>query len=235
VTVRDGRRILVVAALATACATGLDPIAKDEIDRRVRALAPPSQTFPAPAAPTPLPLAVGQWTQHELRDEQDRPSFLTMKLVGEDLGSYWLELIEETYSGRRVTKMLIYFGDRATPTAMDIRAIKTRVGTGPVKDATPDELRTSRTDWAGILSMLAINWQGLSQEESRAPAGIFAGAYKRETEESWGPMLAKSTTWSHPTVPLSAVVRAQATEGPASLLLISFGEKGAVTELPDTP
>ena len=227
-----GARWLLVASLAAACATGLDPAAKEDIDRRVNALSPPSQTFPAPASPTPLPLAVGQWTQHELIDGQGHPSFLTMKLVGEDLGSYWLELVEETYSGRRITKMLVYFGDRSTPAALDIRAIETRLGTGPVKEGTPDELRSSRTDWAGILSMLAVSWQGLPQEDARAPAGVFAGCYKRETEERWGPLLAKSTTWSHPAVPLSGLVRSQASEGRGSLLLISFGEKGALTELP---
>jgi hypothetical protein len=227
------RRLVVAASLAAACATGLDPAAKEDIDRRVTALSPPSQTFPPPTGPTPLPLAAGQWTQHELIDDQGRPSFLTTKLVGEDLGSYWLELVEETYSGRRVTRMLVYFGDRASAATMDIRAIKTRIGKGPVKDATPDELKTSRGDWAGILSMLAVGWQGLLQEEARAPAGIFQGAYKKETEESWGPNLAKSTTWSHPVVPLSGLVRAQATERRNSLLLVSFGEKGALSEIPD--
>ena len=231
--VAGARRLLVATALAAACATGIDLAAKEDIDKRVRALGRPAQTFAASADPTPLPLAVGQWTQHELLDDQGRPSFLTMKLVGEDLGSYWLELLEETYSGRRVTKLLVYFGDRSTPAALDIRAIKSRVGTGPVKEATQEELRASRTDWAGVLSMLAVNWPGLPQEEARAPAGIFAGAYKRETEESWGPLLEKSLTWSHPAVPLSGLVRSQASEGKGGLQLIAFGEKGAVTELPE--
>lgn len=230
--VRGAGRLLFVT-LAAACATGFDPAAKEDIDRRVTGLRPPSQTFPAPAGPTPLPLAAGQWTQHVLLDDQGHPSFLTMKLVGEDLGSYWLELLEETYSGRRITKMLVYFGDRSSPAVLDVRAIKTRVGVGPIKEATQEELRTSKTDWAGILSMLAVSWQGLAQEEARAPAGIFAGAYKRDTEEGWGPLLSKSTAWIHPAVPLSGVVKSQATERKNSLLLIAFGEKGALTELPD--
>jgi hypothetical protein len=35
-------------------------------------------------------------------------------------------------------------------------------------------------------------------------------------------------------VPLSGLVRAQATERRNSLLLVSFGEKGALSEIPDT-
>jgi len=222
--------LLLLASLGGACATGFDPAAKADIDRRVKALSPPTQTFPAPTATAPLPPAVGQWTQHVMVDDQGRPSFLTMKLVGEDLGSYWLELLEETYSGRRITKLLIYFGDRS---ALDIRAIKTRVGIGPVKEATREELGASRTTWAGILSMLAAGWEGSPQEEARAPAGIFAGAYKRQSEPGWGPQLSASTLWLHPAVPLSGLVRAQATPRKNRLELIAFGERGAVSELPD--
>jgi hypothetical protein len=221
--------ILLLASLTGACATGFDPAAKADIDRRVTALRPPSQTFPAPTTAAPLPPAVGQWTQHVMVDDQGRPSFLTMKLVGEDLGSYWLELLEETYSGRRLTKLLIYFGDR---TALDIRAIKIRIGTGPVKEATREELGSSRTDWAGILSMLTAGWEGAPQAESHAPAGIFSGAYQRQIER-WGPLQATSTVSLHPAVPISGVVRSQATDRKNRLELIAFGERGGVTEFPE--
>lgn len=226
------RALLLVASLG--CATGVDPAAKEDIDRRVKGLAPPSQSYPAIVGATAPPApAVGQWTQHVMTDEQGRPSFLTMKLVGEDLGSFWLELLEETYSGRRVTKLLVYFGDRSTPAALDIRAVKSRVGTGPIKEATREELGAAKTSWAGILTMLAAAWQGLPQEEARAHAGIFAGAYKRESEPGWGPLLAKSTLWLHPAVPLSGLVRSQSLERRGGLQLIAFGERGAVSEMPD--
>jgi hypothetical protein len=228
-----GARLLSLVLLLGACATGFDPAAKEDVDRRIKRLGPPAQTYPAPASPAPLPLVVGQWTQHAMTDDQGRPSFLTMKLVGEDLGSFWLELLEETYSGKRVTKMLVYFGDRTSATAMDIRAIKTRVGEGEVKEATPEELQASRTNWQGILTMLAASWQGLPQEEARVPAGIFAGSYKRQTEPGWGPLGSTSTTWSHPAVPISGLVRSQATERRNSLQLVAFGERGALSEIPE--
>jgi hypothetical protein len=226
------RLLLLVACLG--CAAGFDPAAKEDIDRRVKTLAPPTQSYPSISGATAPPVpAAGQWTQHVMTDEQGRPSFLTMKLVGEDLGSYWLELLEETYSGRRVTKLLVYFGDRSSPAALDIRAIKSRVGTGPVKEASREELGSAKTNWAGILTMLAPSWQGLPQEEVRVHAGTFAGAYKRVSEAGWGPLLQKSTLWLHPAVPLSGVVRAMGVEKRGGLQLIAFGEKGAVSEIPD--
>jgi hypothetical protein len=216
-----------------ACATGIDPAAKEDIDRRVARLSAPAQTFPAPAAPVPLPLAAGQWAQYQMIDDQGRPSFFTLKVVGEDLGAHWLEILEETYSGRRVSKMLLYIGDRTSATAMDIRALRSRIGSGPIQEATtPAELTEARATWQGVLLALVASWQGLPQEEARAPAGIFAGSYRRESEPGWGPLASKSTTWSHPTVPLWGLVKSEGIERKNRLVLVAFGEHGALGELP---
>jgi hypothetical protein len=222
---------LLILIGAAGCATIYDPAAKEDIDGRVRRLPAPAQTVPAPATPAPLPLAVGQWTQHQMIDEAGRPSFLTMKLVGEDLGSYWLEILEETYSGRRVTKMLVYFGDRADAASMDIRFIKTRLDRGPVTETPAADLPGARDTWQGVLAALGTRWQGLPQETARVPAGIFQGCYRRESEEKWGPLQTKSMVWAHPAVPLSGLVRSQAIAGPHSLALVAFGEKGAISEI----
>jgi hypothetical protein len=222
---------LLILVGAAGCATIYDPGAKAAIDSRVARLPAPAQTFPVPTAPAPLPLAVGQWTQHQMIDDAGRPSFLTMKLVGEASGSYWLEILEETYSGRRVTKMLVYFGDRASATSMDIRFIKTRLGTGPVTDTPVADIPGARDTWQGVLALLGTSWQGLPQETARVPAGIFTACYRRDSEDKWGPLQTKSTVWAHPAVPLSGLVRSQAVDGPHSLQLVAFGERGAVSEM----
>src|SRR5216117_1858407 len=84
--------LLALLAAPGACAPGYDPALRRDIDRRVAAISPVAQTFAAPAAPTALPLAVGVWTQYKVTGQSGRPAFLTIKLVGEDLGSYWLEI-----------------------------------------------------------------------------------------------------------------------------------------------
>jgi hypothetical protein len=224
--------LLLILVGAASCATIYDPAAQQDIDGRVARLPAPAQTIAAPAASAPLPLAVGQWTQYQMIDDVGRPSFLTIKLVGEQLGSYWLEILEETYSGRRVSKLLVYFGDRADATSMDIRAIKTRLDAGRITEMPAAELPGARDTWQGVLALLGAKWAGLPQETARVPAGIFAGCYRRDSEDKWGPLQSKSTVWAHPAVPLSGLVRSQALEGPHSLTLVGYGEKGAVSEIP---
>jgi len=228
------RAVPALAALVTtslACFAGYDPAVKADIDRRVKALSPSNQTFPAPSAPTPLPLAVGQWTQHKTVDDKGRPAFLTMKLVGEDLGSYWLEILNEGYTGRSVAKMLVYLGDRANTSAADIKILKTKEPSGEVKEVAPDELEGARASWQGAISAMAIAWQGLPQEDTRVAAGTFKGAYKRETAPGWGPFESKSLAWSHPVVPLSGLVRSQGLDRKNNLELVAFGEHGAISEI----
>src|SRR3954471_8318903 len=134
---------------ALACApSGYDTAARADIDRRVGLLGPPSSTFAAPTATALRPLAIGQWTQHKATDEKGRPSFLTMKLVGEDLGSYWVEIVDETYLGRSGAKMLVYLGDRTNAAAIDIKILKTMDRRGKVTEVDPREPE-ARAEWQG--------------------------------------------------------------------------------------
>jgi hypothetical protein len=219
-------------AVAGACASGYDPAFRRDIDRRVAAVSPMAQTFPAPATTTPVPLAVGAWTQYKVVDESGRPSFLTMKLVGEDLGSYWLEIVDESYVGRTLTKMLLYFGDRSNAAAMDIKLLKSRNAAGQVTtEADASRLAEARTRWEPLLAMLVVTRPGLPQEDVTVPAGTFSGCYLREDGPGW--ILGGATTrvWLHPAVPLTALVRAQATNRPGTMELVAFGAHGAASEI----
>ena len=88
------------ALVATACGPSIDPAAKADIDRRVATLAPGAQTFPAPAVFAPRPMAVGQWTMHKMLDDKGQPSFMTYKIVGEEAGAFWIEVVREDYFGK---------------------------------------------------------------------------------------------------------------------------------------
>jgi hypothetical protein len=220
------------ALLASPACTpaGYDAAAKTDIDRRVTLLGPPSSTFPAPTATALRPLAIGQWTQHKGLDQLGRPSFVTIKLVGEDLGSYWVEIVEETYLGRNAGKMLVYLGDRTNAAAIDIKILKTMDKRGQVSEVDP-RLPEARAAWQGFLSVLATSWQGLPQEDASVPAGAFTSCWKGIAPAGWGPFPGRSTTWWHPAVPLSGLVRTQSLDQPTSLELVAFGDRGAVSEI----
>src|SRR3954454_7431297 len=102
--------VAVPAAISSAgCGPSIDPAAKADIDRRVSVLQAGSNAVPAPAPGmfAPLPFAVGQWTQYKMTNDKNEPSFLTYKIVGQDGDAVWLEVVNETYAGKTIQKMLV--------------------------------------------------------------------------------------------------------------------------------
>jgi hypothetical protein len=222
-----------VATLAAGCGASVDPAVKSDIDKRVSLLTSPSQTFPAPAAPTPLPIAVGQWVQYKGADEKGQPSFLTLKVVDELQGTYWVEYVSESYYGKTVTKMNLYLGDRTKLDTIDVRAVKVKDAKGVVTEFPPETLAGLKDTWQNLLGMLVLSWDGLPQEDVTVPAGTFSQCWKARTDGSWGPWKSASTSWSHAAVPLSGLVKSQGLDRPTTLELVAFGTTGGTSsEIP---
>jgi hypothetical protein len=154
-----------------------------------------------------------------------------MKLVGEDFGSWWLEILDESYAGTATTKMLLYLGDRTSAQAMDIKILKTRDRTGQVTEANSDQLVEARAHWQGILDALVVTWQAVAQEDATVPAGTFAGCFRRDTPAGFARMSVPSHAWWHAAVPLTGLVKAQGVGLPVSIELVAFGVRGARSEI----
>lgn len=222
-----------LASLAvSACGPSIDAAAKADIDRRVAALAPATRTVPAPAGFAPKPIAVGQWAQHKLLSDKGEPSFSTYKIVGEEGGAYWVEVVHEAYTGRTVTKMLLFMGDRMNPSTMEIRAVKMKDKDGRVSTVEGPMLQLMKSMWQGVVNSLVISWQGLPQEDASVPAGNFAGCFKARTDASWGPWKSAATSWSHAEVPINGLVKSVGIDHPNTMELVSFGDSGATSEIP---
>ena len=225
--------LAVALSPVAACAPVADNAAKADVDRRLKLIAPSGQSFPAPPAAQPLPLAVGQWVQYKMIDERGQPAFFTMKVVDELQGAYSIEYVTEDYAGKNVTRMDLYLGDRTNPAAMDIRGVKEMDAQGNVKEVPAQAVGAQRARWQGLLDMVTVRWQGLPQEEASVPAGRFAGCYRAETQAAFGPWKTRSRSWSHGLVPVSGLVRSQGIDKPTTLELIAFGEKGGgASEIP---
>jgi len=224
--------VALVSLALPACGPSIDAAAKADIDRRLANLAPPAQSFPAPAAFAPKPLGVGQWTQHKLINDKGEPSFSTYKIVGEEGGAYWIEVVGETYTGKTVTKILLFVGDRMNPSTMDIRAVKMKDKDGRVNTFEGPMIQLMKSMWQGIINTLVISWQGLPQEDASVPAGNFVGCFKARTDASWGPWKAAATSWSHTQVPINGLVKSVGIDHPHTMELVSFGDSGATSEIP---
>jgi hypothetical protein len=215
-----------------ACGPSIDSAAKADIDHRLSAMAPSGQTFPAPVMVVPKPLVVGQWTQHRLINDKGQPSLSTYKVVGEDGGAYWVEVANESYYGKTVTKILLAIPDRANPSTMEIRAVKMKDKKGRVTELEGPMIQLMRSAYQGSVNMLAVSWQGLPRESANVVAGHFSDCYKARTDASWGVWHAASTAWMHPMVPISGLVKSEGVDHPTSMELVGFGEVGATSEIP---
>ena len=223
---------LVVASEAVGCGPSIDPAAKADIDARVARLGRPKQSYGAPVTFEPMPIAVGQWTEHKLTDQDGQPAFLTYKVVGQENDAFWLEMAQDRYTGHTVTKLLMSLGDRRTPSSIVVRAMKMKDKNGRITELQPEMLSFMGSLFQGAVSMLVISWQGQPQEDAVSPAGTFPGCYKARTDASWGPWSTASMSWSHPEVPLSGMVKSVGIDRPNTMELVAFGLSGALSELP---
>ena len=220
------------SACLLACGPSIDKAAKADIDQRIGALGHTGQIFPAPTAFVPKPLAVGQWTQHKLVNDKGEPALVTHKIVGEDNGAYWLEVANEGYYGKTVSKILLFPGDRMNPNTMEVRAVRMKDKKGHVTEVEGPMLQLTKSMWQSSINMLAVSWQGLPQESMPVIAGTFTACFKARTDASWGPWHAVSTTWMHVTVPINGLVKSAGIDHPTTMDLVGFGETGATSEIP---
>jgi hypothetical protein len=222
-----------VAIGSSACGPSIDPAAKADIDRRIAALQPGSGAIPAPGPGmfAPMPFAVGQWSQYKMANDKNEPSFLTYKIVGQEGDAVWIEMVNETYSGKTIQKMLVAFGSRTDPSQVEIRAVKTRDQKGNVTEMPPPVIQMMQSTYRGAVAMLVINWRGLPQESVSVQAGRFDACFRARTEAQWGPWRSIADSWAHPAVPLSGTVRSQGVDKPFTMELAAFGLSGAVSEM----
>jgi hypothetical protein len=231
-TLRLALPALALGLSCLACGPHIDSAAKADIDRRVAALVPSGQAFPPPATLAPRQLVVGQWTQHKLANEKGELSLLTYKIVGEENGAYWVEVANESYYGKLVMKLLLVLGNRTNANAMEILAAKVKDRDGRVTELQGPQLQAGRPTWGSSVNMLAVAWQGLPQEAMSVVAGNFMACFKARTDPSWGAWHAAATTWMHPAVPISGLVKSIGLDRPTTVELVGFGEIGAVSEIP---
>jgi hypothetical protein len=226
-----GVALLGLVAAGLGCGASLDPAAKADIDQRVAGLRAGSEHVGSPGAPVARPLVPGQWSTYKLVDDKGQPGFFTYKVVGQDADATWIESVAETYHGKTVTKILVALGDRRTPEALDIRAIKLKDARGHVTSLDGPTLDLVKGLYRSAVNGLVVAWQGLPQEDASVLGGTFASCFKAQSSASFGPMHKESVTWSHPAVPVTGLVKSQSVSGSESMELVAYGETGAVSEL----
>lgn len=224
--------LIFLSSVISGCGPSIDSAAKADIDKRIAAMVPSGAAFAAPTGFVPKPVVVGQWTQHKMVSEKGQPSLLTYKIVGQEGDAYWVEVANENYYGKTVTKILLFMGDRTNPASMQIRAVKMKDKDGRVSELQGPMIHLMRSLYQSAVNMLAVSWQGLPQEHVGVTAGTFAACFKAMTDASWGVWRSSATSWMHPGVPISGLVKSIGISQPTTMELVGFGETGATSEIP---
>jgi hypothetical protein len=225
--------LLLLASLGIlACGPRIDPAAKADVDRRLSLLTAKKNAYPPLDLFVPRPLAVGQWTQMKLVSDKGEAAIYTYKIVGELDGAYWFEVVNDSYFGKTVTKILLFIGDRKNPSTMEVRQVMTKDKDGKVNVFEGSMLSLMKSMWNDTINLLSIAWEGQPREDVKVLAGKFASCFKVRSEANFGPFHAASMSWSHPAVPINGLVRSAGIDRPNSMELIAFGDKGAKSEIP---
>jgi hypothetical protein len=239
---RKSARLALRTALAVAlsaallslggCGPSINAASKADIDRQIAALQAPSASIPAPAAGDfrPMPLAAGQWAKFKIVNDKGEPSFYTYKILGEESGAFWVEVAMDSYQGKTLQKMLVFFGSRTDPKEAEIRAVATRDVRGNVNELPREMMPMMQNLYKGAVASLILSWQGLPQESATAPAGNFAGCYKTRSKAQWGPWKSVADSWSHPSVPINGLVKSRGVDKRFDMDLVGYGLTGATSE-----
>jgi hypothetical protein len=222
-------RLGLFLALSVGCAPSIDAAAKADIDGRVSALGEPRQVYGTPPAAQPMPFAVGQWVTYKFTDDKGQPSFLTLKLVGQEGAAFWYEALSESYYGKSATRMLVDFGDRKSVENITVKSAKLRDSKGRVTEYPESMVGMMNSILRGQLGSIVTDWTGLPQEDQAVPAGRFSGCYKGRSEVTFAGFKSSSVVWGHPAVPLAGMVRSQGDNNTTSEL-VSFGTSGAKSD-----
>ena len=215
---------------APGCGPSIDPAAQADLDRKLSQIETSEETFPPSESYSPMAFNVGQWTEHRITDDKGRKSLVTNRLVGQEEGAYWLEVVNESGQGREAVRLLVAMPAGRDPAGMEIRTLLFRKGTDQPKAVDP---RTGdpeiRARARAALDLLAVPGEGDEKDDVRVPGGHFIGCYRIDTQGAWGPFQAPADLCTHPSVPLSGVVRAISASPtkPGLVELISFGVTGA--------
>lgn len=210
-----------IAQLVAGC-LGPDPVKKAAMDQRVAQIQMSKAEYGAPQ-PVLFQPKVGQWAQYK-QTTRSGVGFMTVKLVAEERGAYWVEMVMEDYDGRSFIKRLTDFGDLKDPKTQKVLAMKMKDAQGRITEYPPELLKSMENIGNTIFSVKP--WSELPQEAMQVPAGQFTKCYRGTVDSgiiSW-------TMWFHSAVPIGLVKSVSEGLFGQTMELVAFGETGATSE-----
>lgn len=211
--------------MAVACSPSIDTAAQKSVDGQLSALSANARAYSPQAEMTPL--APGQWLKYRAVDDKGRPSLVTNKIVGTAADAFVVEIVSESYFGRKSYQLTIVYDAKMVP--LEIRAVRERNDDGEITDWNDMKLKMAGRVIEGFVPGVNVDQKQGTPEDVTVPAGQFSGSLQGTQTVSLGPFSRSAKVWVHSAVPLGGVIKSRWDNG-ASSELIDFGSEGATSE-----
>lgn len=186
----------------------------------------------SPAAAELAPLRVGQWSKYRISMDDGTSTEVTYKIVGEEQGALWLEIVRGAADAGTVMQLLIKLENRQNPAGLEVKAARIRMPNSQVRELRDEMLKPSADGYRKILSEIFVPaLAGAPQEDVTVPAATFRGAYKKQQKIETTQASSDQWVWIHPAVPISGVVKSEEVGKPNKTELLTWGPSGAKSEL----
>jgi hypothetical protein len=187
----------------------------------------------ARSSATELPaFSVGQWSKYRVTTDEGQTFEITYKIVGEEDGAHWLEIVRGEAVAGTVMQLLVFMKSRTDPASLEVRAAKIRMPGSHMREIRGKMLEPTVEGYKATLAdIFGPSLAGSPQEDVTVPAGTFRGCYKRQQKVATGKAAAESTVWLHPAVPITGLVKSEEIGKPNKTELLTYGTTGAKSEV----
>lgn len=185
----------------------------------------PSSSTQVHAAPPEPPLVrpwkVGDWTAYQYSRPGAAATVLVIRIAAEDACGTWVDFEEDDGTDQRGTRVCLTRTLNADGTST-VDAARVIVKREKDDITRVDELDASSNEGARWVKLLSQTWsgrRGIPRKDTTTPAGTFVAALE-VTGAAPG-----DTTWAHPEVPITGVVKSVL--GGDELALLDYGPSTA--------
>lgn len=184
------------------------------------------------AATELAPFAVGQWSKYRVSMDDGTSTEITYKIVGEEQGAHWLEIVRGAADPGTVMQLLVKLTNRSDPSGLEILAARIRMPNNQIRELRDETLKVSAEGYKRALADIFVpSLAGSPQEDVTVPAATFRGAYKRQQKIETKQASSDQWVWIHPAVPISGVVKSEEVGKPNKTELLTWGTSGAKSEM----
>jgi hypothetical protein len=189
-----------------------------------------------PSGQTLAAFSTGQWTKYKVDLGDGQKTELTYKIVGEEEGAHWLEIVRGPAGAGTVIQLLVKVPNRNDPNSLEIKAARIRMPNGHVRDIRGKMLEPTSEGYKRSLADIFLPaLAGAPQEDVTVPAGVFRGCFKTLQKAETKDGSSSYNAWVHPTVPISGVVRSEEVGSKSKTELVAYGSTGAESEIKEPP